>query len=160
LAKAYKNLYTQTMLKFILLSTFIITLNTPLKAWAQERQYTGGMQHSVIEQPKLYNDKKQDKQTDTAAKETNKGESVSKEIWDRYKALASGTPAQENSQAATKRPTKPSQPSAKTQDDTPAPATGFAGIIQNHQKSKQARGQIKSLQITKPEAPEVKKMTE
>ncbi len=162
----------------IILTTSISCL-LAFTAHAQQAQYSGGMQYTAIkpatekaasEKPVLYNrqPQKQEVRLETpkdsalpaapnTTSEITEEPSPTKSAWEKYKELAGGTAQQEQDSnfikpEAPEKPSTPEKQSAVTDEsEQNAPQTGIAGIISNYQKSKEQRGQIKSLTISKPQ---------
>lgn len=75
--------------------------------------------------------------------------------WKKYKALAAGTYAEENpDESDTNKTNKDTEEHLKTAGQAPAkeppPPTGMAAIIQEYQKNKSQRSQMRSITVTTP----------
>lgn len=83
-----------------------------------------------------------------AQQQEKKMETPSDAAWEKYKALATGQAKPETPDPALKAATAPAP--QKTEEEVPI---GLAGILKEYQKTKAARSEMRTLVITKPEAP-------
>ena len=123
-------------------------------AAAQEREYKSG-----VNSTRLYNAPKAKTTQPTNAAETKKdGEELTAadRVWERYKALAMGqaeeTPEEKPSAKAPTKPEKPEEP--KVANVNPPKKTGMASMIENYQKNKDSRKDMRSMRFNAPQAEE------
>ncbi len=82
---------------------------------------------------------------------TEKPESPSEQVWERYKALAAG----EHEEAA---PATEAKATPESKPGPPAKLTGIAGLIQQYQENKKNRGGMRSINVAQPAATKEKSL--
>ena len=147
--------------------TFALILSTATTAMAQPRDYKGGMQHTTLKPPAVTASK-----TGFSTESPTEEDTPQSRVWKKYKALATGqTEEQQNGKeeakgqenrenALPKAPDAPQKPADATAQERaqekPSP-TGMAALIEEYRRSKSQRSQMRSIQITEPEKPNVAK---
>lgn len=161
------------MLYRIILSLFALMILAAPPAMA-ERAYKGGMSYVVVNDDKpaeaaaaqpamkskrIHNSLKQ------GTEEKTTPEGIAKDIWEKYKELAAGTDSdtipEKQGEHKGNSPVKPDKPdsvdvSAGTAQ-TETPMAGLAGIIARYHEKKEARSQMRRLQVNRPEKPQIAK---
>lgn len=137
-----------------LILIFCLILPLAGNANAQQREYTGGMNHTYLRKAPAPATTEAIEDTTAASEEEPTPKDT---VWKKYMALASGTAEEttketgDETTTAPQSPDKPSKPQPSAQEQAPAPkATGFAAILQNYQTTKTQRSQMKSIQMNKP----------
>lgn len=142
-----------------LIFTFALILATSTSAFAeQQREYKGGMHYTTLKPPAVTT-----KGNAIENPEEVKEDTPESRVWKKYKALASGETEEQKAKEAENalpqaptHPVKPQTANAAQEEDKPNP-TGMAAIIQEYQKSKSQRSQMRSIKIATPEKPSVEK---
>jgi len=155
----------------ITFATLIFCLSSSA-SFAQAPQYSGGMKYTTMSageaqdthKKPIYNRKPTQAAEEEAAEKTpeqSAQESAQESAWDKYKELAAGkgkaSDTKEGS-ALPKAPDKPELPqkTAKKEQETPK-AGSFASILENYQRNKEKRSQIRSISYEVPEELQIKK---
>jgi hypothetical protein len=163
------------MARIIILSLFVLSLMPAAHAQA-ERNVKGGMSYVVVsdgdtpvpaapakpntmKSKRIYNTATPDQETES--KTTPEG--IAADIWEKYKELAAGQDKEPEELEPTRhrapdKPEPPQQDSAGTAKPE-TPMTGLAGIIARYHEKKEARSQMRSIQVNKPAKPQVEKPT-
>lgn len=162
------------MKKIVLtLATLIISVSA---AAAEQPKYSGGMKYTTLRpaQPSdsdkkaIYNrtaPKEEETAKNDTPEETEPEKTPEETVWDRYKDLAAGKEGEEETQEgsalpkAPEVPQKPSAPQKQAATEKPQQRTGMAGLIQEYQRNKERRSQMRSISFPKPKAPEVDEPT-
>ena len=167
-------------MKKIALITILLCASARPALAQQQNVYTGGMKYTTMrraqpndnEKSVLYNRKPAptvDEETAPQKAEAPKKDALpviepalAKEtqetVWDKYRELAEGKKPKEKTDNAPQKPSAPEAPQQQAEADN-AQATGLGAILQGYQRSKEKRGQMKSIRFSKPEVnkPSVKK---
>lgn len=118
-----------------------------IPAYAQQREYQGGMNHTYI--------RKFEPEADMPDSVSAEGEEETPQstVWKKYRALAAGEDTQKE-EVKINAPTKPEKPVLQEEEQI-SNSTGIAALIEDYRKNKEQRSDMKSLEITKPKKPDV-----
>jgi len=149
-------------------ATLILCLSATT-TFAQQPQYTGGMKYTTLGTPEaadknqkpIYNRKPTPEETENAETDEKVEEKTPEQsAWDKYKELATGkaqkTDNKEGS-ALPKAPNKPVTPERAAEKEETQKPTGFAAIIDDYQRSKAKRSQMRSISYGTPEDLQINK---
>ena len=145
-------------MRFVFLFIAVFILHSPL-AWAED---TRGMRTLYNTQDKTnIEDNKSEMRTLNYVRPQTKAEPSrdqkekdSEAVWKKYKALAAGTPEDENMKHNKSETPEPDESSEAV--EPPVSETGFASILSEYKKNKAERAQMKVISVNKPAATENK----
>ena len=148
----------------IAFATFILMMSSS-HVFADQPRYTGGMKYTTLsasedqgpERKPIYNRKPTEEETETQEEETKTPE---QSAWEKYKELAAGKGKKSDTKEGTalpKAPEKPTAPEQQAMQEEPQQAGGMAGLIQEYQRNKAKRSQIRSISFDTPEDLKIEK---
>lgn len=89
-----------------------------------------------------YKQKSENEEKENAAEQ-----SPGDRAWERYRELAAGTHKIEEEP-------QPEETAKEPEEKSAAPATGFAGILEQYNKNKQSRSEMRTISVFRPKTPE------
>ena len=151
-------------------TTLILCLSASVSL-AQAPQYTGGMKYTTLSAAEPNDDDKkpiynripaeeESSSENNEAKEEAEKKTPEQSAWEKYKELAAGkgkTSDTKEGTALPKAPNKPIPPEKTAQQEEATSPSGFAAIIDNYQRNKQKRSQMRSISYATPEDLEIQK---
>ena len=147
--------------------TTLILLISSASAFAEEPRYTGGMKYTTLsagegqgpERKPIYNRKPTEEESEESeATENEEPKTPEQSAWEKYKELAAGKGKASDTKEGTalpKAPEKPVPPEQHAAKGEPEQATGMTGLIQEYQRNKAKRSQIRSISFDPPEGLEI-----